>query len=108
VVSQKQRSRETKRIRRTGSRNNIVALRGYFNGLFGVNADEFAFLAFVFEFYEAFDQCKKRIVFADADVIARLPFRAALTREYIAAENVFAAEFLESEPLCIRIAAVSG
>lgn len=85
-----------------------MKLSSGFRGLFGVNADEFAFLAFIFEFYEAFDKREQRVVLADADVIARLPFRAALTRQDIAAEDVFAAEFLKPEPLCVRIAAVSG
>jgi hypothetical protein len=74
---------------------------------FGVNADEFAFLAFVFKLDEAFDQSKKRIVFAASDVFARFPFRAALTRQNIAAENVLTAEFFEPESLSGRIAPVS-
>src|SRR5262245_52173752 len=47
---------------------------------FGVNADKFAFLTFVLKFDKTFDQSKKRIVFTSADVFARFPFRAALTR----------------------------
>jgi hypothetical protein len=76
-------------------------------GAFRINADEFAFLSFVFEFDEAFDQSEQRIVFAAADVFARLPFRAALARQNVAAENVLAAEFLESQSLGVRIAPVS-
>ncbi len=61
---------------------------------FEIYADEFAFTAFVLKFYEAFDQRKERIVFAASDVFARFPFCSALTRQNVAAENFFAAEFL--------------
>ena len=60
---------------------------------FLVNADKLTFLTFVFEFNKAFDQRKERIVFTAPDVFARFPFRAALSRQNVAAENVFAAEF---------------
>lgn len=80
-------------------KRNLIDLSRFrfeFGRAFRVNADEFAFLTFIFEFDEAFDQRKKRIVFAASDVFARFPFRAALTRQNVAAEHVFAAEFLES------------
>ncbi len=70
-----------------------------FRRAFRVDADEFAFLTFVFKFDKAFDQRKERIVFTDSDVFARFPFRAALTRQNVSAENVFAAEFLQAQSL---------
>ena len=64
----------------------------------GVDADEFALTAFVFKFNEPLDQCEQGVVLTAADVIAGLPFRAALTCEDIAAEDVLAAELLKTEP----------
>jgi hypothetical protein len=40
--------------------------------------------------------------------LTRLPFCTALTGENISAEYALAAEFLQAEPLRIRIAPVSG
>lgn len=74
--------------------------------LLGVNADKLSFPAFVFELNKSFDQRKQRVVLAAADVFAGLPFRTALTRENVAAENMLAAEFLQAKPLRMRIAAV--
>jgi hypothetical protein len=89
-----------------------ASLRGnlwsQFCSTFGINTDELTPAALVFEFYEAFDQGEQRIVLAAADVVTGFPFCPALTRQNIAAEDLLAAEFFESEPLCIRIAAVSG
>ena len=82
----------------------ILALRGFRLKLcctFGVDADEFAAAAFVFEFDKAFDQSEKRVVLAAADVVAWFPLCAALTRQYITAEYMLAAEFFESEPLSV-------
>jgi len=73
-----------------------------------VNTDELTFAAFVLKFNETFDQREQCVVFTDADVVAGLPFGAALTSEDVAAENVLAAKFLEPKPLCMRIATVSG
>ena len=68
----------------------------------GFRKNEFVKLrVLVFEFNEAFDKSEQRVVFATANAVARLPFRTALARENVAAENVLAAEFFESEPLCV-------
>jgi len=74
---------------------------------FRVNAYEFAFAALVFKFYKALDQCKKRIVFAAADILAGFPFCAALTSQNISTEDMLAAALFEAEPLRMRIASVS-
>ena len=76
-------------------------LRGQFCGTGGVDADELAFAAFVFELDKALDQREQCVVFTTADIVAGLPFGAALACDNVAAENVLAAEFLETEPLCI-------
>jgi hypothetical protein len=73
----------------------------------GVYADELTSLTLVFEFDEAFDQSKERVVLAAADVVAGFPLSSALTCENVAAEHTLAAEFLKPEPLRMRIAAVT-
>jgi hypothetical protein len=74
---------------------------------FSINANELALLALIFEFNKTFDQCEQRVVLADADVFTGLPFGAALACKNVAAQYLFAAELFQSEPLRIRIAAVS-
>ena len=74
---------------------------------FRVNADKLAFIAFAFKFDKTVNQSKKRIVFAAPDVFARLPFRAALSRQDVAAEHALAAEFFQPQPLRLRIAPVT-
>ena len=78
----------------------LRGLRCRFRCALGIDADELALAALVLELNEAFDQCKKRIVFAPADIIARLPLRAALAGKDIAAKHMLAAEFLKAETLC--------
>src|SRR5215813_13465531 len=73
-----------------------------------VHADEFSRAPLVFKLDDAVNQRKQSVVFAATDVLARLPFRAALTRENISAEHALAAELLQAQPLRIRIAPVSG
>lgn len=75
---------------------------------FGIDAYELTSLPLVFKFDESLDQGEQRVVFAAADVIAGFPFCSALPGDDIAAENVLAAEFLESEPLSVRVAAIPG
>ena len=77
-------------------------------GSFGIYADEFAATAFVLEFDDAFDEREQRVVFAAADVVAGFPLGAALARDDVAAEHMLAAEFLKTQPLCVRVASVSG
>jgi hypothetical protein len=52
-------------------------------------------------------ECKKRMVFAQADVVARVPARAALTHDDVPAANRFAAELFHAKALCFRITAVT-
>jgi hypothetical protein len=78
--------------------NLLAGLSGSFrrqlSGSGSVNAYVLAFAALVFEFDEAFNQGKERVVFTAADVVARLPFGAALAGDDISPEDVLAAEFL--------------
>jgi len=76
------------------------SLGSFGHGEFSIDADELASAALIFKFNETFDQSKERIVFAAADIIARLPFRAALASKDIAAKDMLAAELLEAETLC--------
>lgn len=77
-----------------------------FRGTYDVNADELAPATLVFEFDDPLDQSEERIVLAAADVLAGFPFRSALAGNDVAAQHVLAAELLQAEPLCGRIAAV--
>ena len=72
-----------------------------------INADELPLAPLVFELNKPFDQSEEGIVLAAADVAARLPFRAALASQNVAAEDVLAAEFLQTKPLRVRVAAVT-
>ena len=77
-----------------------------FRRVCGVNADEFALAALIFEFYDPFDQREERVVLTAADILAGLPFCSALAGKDVTAQHVLAAELLEAEPLCGRVAAV--
>jgi hypothetical protein len=83
------------------------ALCSQFRRAIGIHADEFTLPAFIFKFDEAFDHRKQRVVFAAANIIARLPFCATLASENIAAKYVLAAELLQTEPLRLRVPAVT-
>jgi hypothetical protein len=72
----------------------------------GIDADEFSAAALVFKLNEALDQSEQGIILAAADIITGLPLCAALTCQDIAAQNALTTEFLQTEPLCIRISAV--
>ncbi len=72
-----------------------------------IDADELSGATFVFKFNDAFNQGKKRIVFAATNVLSGLPFGTALAREYVAANNVFAAKLLQAQSLRRRVATVS-
>ena len=61
---------------------------------FGVDADEFAPLALVLKLHKSLDQGEQRVVLAAADVVAGLPFRAALASEDVAAEHCSPPNFL--------------
>ena len=72
----------------------IRKLRGCFSRQFGIDTDELALLAFVFELNEALDQREQRVVLSATDILAGLPFGATLTSKYVAAEHVLSAKFL--------------
>lgn len=79
----------------------LGCFRGQLRGTFGINADKFAFAAFIFKFDKAFDQREQSVVLAAAYVVARLPLRSTLASQDVAAEHALSAEFLESKPLSI-------
>jgi len=66
-----------------------------------VHADELSRAPLVFKLHDPVDQRKQSVVFAAADILTRLPFGAALTRENISAEHALAAELFQAEPLRI-------
>src|SRR5690348_6421875 len=51
---------------------------------------------------------EKRMVLAQADVVARVPLRSALTHDDVAGARLLAAEQLHAEALALTIAAVAG
>src|SRR5215213_6647153 len=53
-------------------------------------------------------KCKKRMVLAQADVVARVPFGAALTHDDVAGARRLAAEQFHAEALAFTVAAVAG
>src|SRR5438552_13608050 len=48
------------------------------------------------------------VILADADVVARVPFRAALAHDDVAGAHGLAAELLHAEALALAVAAVAG
>src|SRR3954454_10279050 len=48
------------------------------------------------------------MVLAQADIVARVPLRAALTHDDVAGANGLAAELLHAEALALTVAAVAG
>src|SRR5437868_9434571 len=64
-----------------------------------VDADKLSCASLILKLHEAVNQSKERIVFAAPDVLARLPLRAALARQDVAAQNALASKFLESQSL---------
>src|SRR3954454_8313529 len=56
----------------------------------------------------AVGKCKKRMVFAQADIVARVPLGAALTHDDVAGANHLAAELLHAEALALAVTAVAG
>src|SRR5206468_11943463 len=51
---------------------------------------------------------EKRVVLAEADIVARVPLGAALAHDDVAGANHLAAEFLHAEALALAVAAVAG
>src|SRR3954447_5940717 len=52
-------------------------------------------------------KCKKRVVLAQADVVARVPLGAALAHDDVAGAHGLAAELLYAETLALTVAAVA-
>src|SRR5262249_958950 len=71
-----------------------------------INTDELAGPPLVFKLHDAVDQGEQRVVFTAADIVAGFPTCATLARNDVAAEHSLAAEFLQTEPLLIRVATV--
>jgi hypothetical protein len=72
----------------------------------GFDADELAEAATITKLDDAGYACEQGVVLADTYILASLVAGAALTYEDGASGDVLAAEALNAEPLCIRIAAV--
>src|SRR5262245_37969725 len=58
-------------------------------------------------FDASFDQCKKRMVLADADVLAGVPLGAALAHDDVAGKTMLTAETLHAQALASRVAPVA-
>ena len=56
----------------------------------------------------AVGECKKRMVLAQADVVALVPLRSALTHDDVAGARVLAAEQLHAKALAFTVATVAG
>src|SRR4029079_12313801 len=56
----------------------------------------------------AVGECKKRMVLAQADIVARVPLGAALTHDDVAGEDSLSAALLHAEALALTVAAVAG
>ena len=68
---------------------------------------EYAAFGFGTKLDFAVDQGKERVVFADPDIAARVPFGAALASDDVTGQHLFAAENLQPEALSRGIAAVA-
>jgi hypothetical protein len=53
-------------------------------------------------------KCKKRVILAQADVVARVPLRTALTHDDVTGARRLAAEQLYTESLALAVASVAG
>ena len=73
-----------------------------------VNAYLFLISALALEFYNAVFECEERIVSADAYVVARVNFRAALAHENAAREYALSVLTLDTEAFRFAVAAVVG
>src|SRR5689334_6705338 len=68
---------------------------------------EDAALGFGTELNVTVDQREQGVVLAKADIRARVPLGAALTRNNVACDGVLTAEQLQAQPLAVRVAAVT-
>jgi hypothetical protein len=73
----------------------------------GINTYKPPLTPAIFEFDDAGDFGEKRIVAADADIGARLEFRASLANQDGAAQHRLAAEAFDSQALSRRVASVA-
>src|SRR4029077_16711077 len=65
-------------------------------------------LGFCTELDATFGQRKQRVVLAQADIGARVPFGDAVAQDDVAGEHLLTAENLQAEPLTVGVAAVAG
>jgi hypothetical protein len=68
---------------------------------------EYAAFGFGIVLNATVDESEQGVVFADADILASVPFGAALTRQDIAGGDVLPAEQLHAEPPTLRVATVA-
>jgi hypothetical protein len=73
----------------------------------GLDTNEAACAAFVFELNDAGDLCEQSVVFADADINARLEFRTALSNQDRTSSDELSSESLYPQPLRMAIATVA-
>ena len=74
----------------------------------GVDRNLFAVSAYSFKLNGAVDKREKRIVFADAYVVAGLELRAALSNQNVACKNVLTVSALYAEHFGVAVSAVVG
>src|SRR5579875_3789702 len=67
-----------------------------------------AALAAAVELHDARRLGEDRVVLADADTVTRMEAGAALAHDDLAAGHGLTGEHLDAEPLCVRVAAISG
>src|SRR5205814_9852562 len=73
----------------------------------GIHANKLAGTPLVFEFNYAVDHREQRVILAATDILAGLPFCAALARQNIAAQDAFAPKLFQAQTLGRRIAAIT-
>jgi len=73
----------------------------------GIHANKLAGTPLVFEFDYAGDHGEQRVILAAADILTGLPFRAALSRQNVAAKDAFAPKLFQSEALRMRVSPIS-
>jgi hypothetical protein len=73
----------------------------------GIHANKLAGTPLVFEFDYAVDHSEQRVILTAADILARLPLGATLSRQNVAAQNAFAPKLFQSQPLRMRVSPIS-
>src|SRR6476661_11108390 len=74
----------------------------------GIHADLLPRLALVLELHHAVDEGVDGVVRAEADVLARVPLRAALAHDDVAGDDLLTAELLDAAVLRVAVAPVAG